>query len=161
VPAETALIVVDMVSTFEFEDGDRLAESAREVVPRIVELVERATDADVPVVYVNDNFGHWSMTREDLVERMAQGPYAEMLEPLRPARDMAFLVKGRHSIFYGTSTEHLLREADVSRIVLTGQVTEQCILYSALDAYLRHFEVVVPRDAVAHIHAHLAHEVRL
>jgi nicotinamidase-related amidase len=40
--------------------------------------------------------------------------------------------------------------------VLIGQVTEQCILYSALDAYIRHFDVVVPRDAVAHIHSHLA-----
>jgi nicotinamidase-related amidase len=40
--------------------------------------------------------------------------------------------------------------------VLIGQVTEQCILYSALDAYIRHHDVVVPRDAVAHIHEHLA-----
>jgi nicotinamidase-related amidase len=30
-------------------------------------------------------------------------------------------------------------------------VTEQCILYSALDGYVRHFDVVVPPDAVAHI----------
>jgi nicotinamidase-related amidase len=34
-------------------------------------------------------------------------------------------------------------------------VTEQCILYSALDAYVRHFEVTVPSDAVAHIDADL------
>ena len=40
--------------------------------------------------------------------------------------------------------------------MLVGQVTEQCILYSALDAYVRHFEVVVPSNAVAHIHADLA-----
>jgi nicotinamidase-related amidase len=40
--------------------------------------------------------------------------------------------------------------------VLTGQVTEQCILYSALDAYVRHFDVAVPPDAVAHIHGDLA-----
>jgi nicotinamidase-related amidase len=39
--------------------------------------------------------------------------------------------------------------------VLVGQVTEQCILYSALDAYIRHFRVTVPRDAVAHIHPDL------
>jgi nicotinamidase-related amidase len=38
---------------------------------------------------------------------------------------------------------------------LTGQVTEQCILYSALDAYVRHYSVVVPKDAVAHIDAGL------
>jgi len=36
-------------------------------------------------------------------------------------------------------------------VVLTGQVTEQCILYTALDAYIRHFDIRVVRDAVAHI----------
>jgi nicotinamidase-related amidase len=34
-------------------------------------------------------------------------------------------------------------------------VTEQCILYTALDAYVRHFPVIVPPDAVAHIDADL------
>ncbi len=52
--------------------------------------------------------------------------------------------------------EYLLREREVKRLVLVGQVTEQCILYSALDGYLRHYEVCVPRDAVAHIEPHLA-----
>jgi nicotinamidase-related amidase len=50
----------------------------------------------------------------------------------------------------------MLRQHDVTSWVLTGQVTEQCILYSALDAYVRHFEVVVPRDGVAHVHRELA-----
>jgi nicotinamidase-related amidase len=54
----------------------------------------------------------------------------------------------------------LLRTRDIERVVLVGQVTEQCILYSALDAYIRHFEVVVPPDAVAAIHPDL-HEAAL
>jgi nicotinamidase-related amidase len=41
--------------------------------------------------------------------------------------------------------------------MLAGQVAEQCILYSALDAYVRYFEVIIARDAVAHIHEDLAH----
>jgi nicotinamidase-related amidase len=41
-------------------------------------------------------------------------------------------------------------------VIITGQVTEQCILYTALDAYVRHFDVVVPPDAVAHIDADLS-----
>jgi nicotinamidase-related amidase len=41
-------------------------------------------------------------------------------------------------------------------VILIGQVTEQCVLYSALDAYIRHFELRVPRDAVAHIYPDLA-----
>ena len=45
----------------------------------------------------------------------------------------------------------MLQQRDVTRVVLTGQVTEQCILYSALDAYVRHFSVCVTTDAVAAI----------
>jgi nicotinamidase-related amidase len=73
-----------------------------------------------------------------------------------PDEDAAFVVKARHSVFYETPLEYLLRQEEIGRIVLTGQVTEQCILYSALDAYIRHLEVVVATDAVAHIHEDLA-----
>ena len=57
---------------------------------------------------------------------------------------MKFVIKARHSIFYGTPLEYLLQELEVDRLVLTGQVTEQCVLYSALDAYVRNYEVAVP-----------------
>ncbi len=50
-----------------------------------------------------------------------------------------------------SSVDHLIQVAGVKELILCGQVTEQCIQYSALDAYMRGFEVVVPRDAVAHI----------
>ena len=72
-----------------------------------------------------------------------------------PAEDCLFLEKVRHSAFYATSLAYLLRRLETRRLILTGQVTEQCILYTALDAYVRHFPVVVPPDAVAHIDAQL------
>jgi nicotinamidase-related amidase len=78
------------------------------------------------------------------------------VEPILPSADVPFVMKARHSIFYQTPLEYMLRDVGVDRVVLAGQVTEQCILYSALDAYVRHFDVVVPRDAVAHIHEDLA-----
>jgi len=73
-----------------------------------------------------------------------------------PGDDALFVVKARHSIFYQTPLEYLLSQEGVERLVLTGQVTEQCILYSALDAYIRHLDVRVPPDAVAHIYEDLA-----
>ncbi len=42
----------------------------------------------------------------------------------------------------------MLRSNEVDTVILAGQVTEQCILYSALDAYVRHFTVRIPTDAV-------------
>jgi nicotinamidase-related amidase len=85
-----------------------------------------------------------------------QGRYGHLVEPIAPQEDALFVVKARHSIFYGTPLEYLLGERGIGRVVLAGQVTEQCVLYSALDAYIRRLSVVVPRDAVAHIHPDLA-----
>jgi nicotinamidase-related amidase len=94
--------------------------------------------------------------RSDLTAWALAGADPSLVEPIVPAEDIPLLVKARHSAFYQTQLEYLLREQDVSRLVLAGQVTEQCILYSALDAYVRHFDVIVPADAVAHIHEDLA-----
>jgi nicotinamidase-related amidase len=154
---ETALIVIDMLNTYDHEDADRLAASAREALPRIVELRDAALARDdVLLVYVNDNHDTWEAGRAELVERAMSGKRPELVEPLAPREPVPFIPKGRHSIFYQTGLAHLLSVTDVERVVLTGQVTEQCILYSALDAYLRGYELVVPQDAVAHIDDDLA-----
>jgi nicotinamidase-related amidase len=155
-PAKTALLVVDMINSYDFEDAEKLLASARQAVPNIRALIERARAEDVPVIYVNDNFGRWNSSPSELVEEVLGGEHGDLLEPLVPDDDAQFVVKARHSCFYETPLEYLLRQDDVGRVVITGQVTEQCVLYSALDAYIRHLEVAVPADAVAHIHEDLA-----
>jgi nicotinamidase-related amidase len=152
----TALIVTDMLSTYRHEDADRLAASAREAVPALVELIASSRAKAVPVIFVNDNYGDWNTSAEKLYENALGGAHPELVEPLLPKPDDALIIKARHSAFYTTPLEYLLRQAEVDRVLLAGQVTEQCILYSALDAYVRHFEVAVARDAVAHIEEHLA-----
>jgi nicotinamidase-related amidase len=57
---ETALLVIDMLNPYAHEDADRLAESVRAAVPRISDLIDRARKEDVPVVWVNDNYGDWT-----------------------------------------------------------------------------------------------------
>jgi nicotinamidase-related amidase len=153
---KTALLVVDMINNYDFEDADKLLASARDTVPNIEGLVGRAREDGVPVIYVNDNFGRWNSSPSELVEEVLGGDHGSLLEPLVPDDDAQFVVKARHSCFYETPLEYLLRQDEVQRIVITGQVTEQCVLYSALDAYIRHLEVAVPPDAVAHIHEDLA-----
>ena len=154
-PSKTALLVVDMINSYDHPDGEKLAESVKETLPKMAELIKRAEDEDVQVIYVNDNFGAWNSNRDELVEE-AMKQSKDLIEPVRPKPETGFVVKARHSIFYETPLEYLLRGNDIDRIVLIGQATEQCILYSALDAHIRHFEVTVPRDAVAHIHQNLA-----
>jgi nicotinamidase-related amidase len=154
---QTALIVVDMLNTYDHEDAELLAASVRERLPQIVDLRDEAERRDdVLLVYVNDNRDAWDAGRDALVERALHGERPDLVEPIAPTGPVPFLPKGRHSIFYQTALAHLLRIEAVERLVLTGQVTEQCILYSALDAYLRGYQLVVPTDAVAHIHEDLA-----
>jgi nicotinamidase-related amidase len=152
----SALIVVDMLNHYEHPDAEPLMASVRERLPAIRDLIERARRAELPTIYVNDNHGDWSAGRAEVSERALAGAAPDLVEPIVPGPGLPFVVKARHSIFYETQLEYLLRQEEIERVVLTGQVTEQCILYSALDAYVRHFEVVVPEDAVAHIHPDLA-----
>ena len=154
--SETALLVIDMFITYTHPDAEQLADNVVEVVDPIAELVARAAARDdVDLVYVNDNHGDFTATHSDIVRAALEGARPDLVRPLVPAPRSRFLTKVRHSAFYATSLDYLLSRLDVRRIVLTGQVTEQCILYTALDGYVRHYDVVVPPDAVAHIDSQL------
>jgi nicotinamidase-related amidase len=153
---KTAVIIADMLNTYDHEDAEPLADSVREQLPSIVELRDRSLDAGALLVYVNDNHDAWEAGRQELVEKALGGEHPELVEPIAPRDPVPFLAKGRHSAFYQTALDHLLRSQDVQRLVLSGQVTEQCILYTALDAYIRGYEMVVPPDAVAHIDPELS-----
>lgn len=154
--AVTALIVIDMLNHYEHDDADLLMADVERILPSLERLIHEARTRKIGTVYVNDNHGNWSAGRPELVELALGGAAPHLIDPIAPPAELPFVVKHRHSIFYQTMLEYLLREREVTRIILAGQVTEQCILYSALDAYLRHFEVLVARDCVAHIHEDLA-----
>ncbi|MEU3792464.1 isochorismatase family cysteine hydrolase [Streptomyces fructofermentans] len=153
---QSAVIVIDMITAYDHADAELLLPSAEKAVPPMKRLIERAREVQVPVIYVNDNFGRWRSHHGEILETALAGPRSDLVEPIRPDGDSLFVVKARHSIFYETPLGYLLNQLQVSRIVLCGQVTEQCVLYSALDAHIRHLRVTVPKDAVAHIHADLA-----
>jgi nicotinamidase-related amidase len=152
----TGLIVVDMLNTYEHEDAEALTSGVERMVEPLSGLIARARDEDVELIYVNDNYGDWNSSQEELARRARDGARPDLVEPLLPPERADFIIKARHTIFYMTPLEYLLGQKGIDRIVLTGQVTEQCILYSALDAYVRHLKVVVPPDCVAAIHDDLA-----
>ena len=146
-----ALIVIDMVNPYDHEDADVLADNVAGMVHNVARLVEEAGESGVELVYVNDNYEDFAATRHDLVRRALEGRRPELIEPIVPPDGVAFLQKARHSAFYSTALDHFLRARSIDTVILAGQVTEQCILYTSLDAYIRHFKIRVPRDAVAHI----------
>jgi nicotinamidase-related amidase len=145
-----------MLNTYDHDDADRLTASVEEMLPAIAKLIDRARDQDVLTIYVNDNLGDWTPNAQETARLAMEGARPDLVEPVAPPDDALFIAKARHTVFYGTPLEYLLAQEDVDRVVLAGQVTEQCILYSALDAYVRHLRVAIPRDAVAHIDEDLA-----
>ena len=154
--SHTAVLVVDMLNTYEHPDAELLVPNVEQIIEPLSELVRNARKSDdVDVVYVNDNYGDFTAQFSDIVRAALNGARPDLVKPIAPADDSRTLTKVRHSAFYSTPLAYLLGRLDTKRVILTGQVTEQCILYSALDAYVRHFPVVVPRDAVAHIDAEL------
>ena len=94
----TALLVIDMLNAYEHEDADKLAESVAGAVPTVARLIERAREKDVRVIYVNDNYGDWNSSAEELAERALNGRHPELVEPLLPIGDSFFVIKARHSV---------------------------------------------------------------
>jgi len=154
--ADTAVLVIDMMNAYRHPDADKLIPNVVEIVDPLGRLVARARERDdVDLIYVNDNYGDFAAQPSDLVQSALDGERPDLVKPLAPTPACRFLTKVRHSAFYATPLDYLLGRLEIQKVVLTGQVTEQCILYTALDAYIRHFDVIVPRDAVAHIDAEL------
>jgi nicotinamidase-related amidase len=145
-----------MLNPYEHDDAELLTKSVETVVEPVSALIARAQDEGAELIYVNDNYGDWNSSSEELAQRALDGARPDLVEPVLPPEGADFVIKARHTIFYMTPLEYLLGQKEIDHLVLVGQVTEQCILYSALDAYVRHFDVTVPPDALACIHENLA-----
>ncbi|PND59275.1 isochorismatase [Mycobacterium sp. ENV421] len=150
--SNTALLVVDMLNAYQHPDADMLAGNVTDIVEPLANLITEARDRDdVELIYVNDNYGDFTAEPSDLVRNALDGARPELVRPIAPHVGARIMTKVRHSAFYATPLDYLLTRLDVDKVIITGQVTEQCILYSALDAYVRHYSVMVPKDAAAHI----------
>lgn len=144
-------LLIDMVNPLDFPTGERLLPPALAAARRIAALKERLRAAGIPTVYVNDNFGHWELGFRELVERYRSGstPGSELLPFIAPNPDDHFVLKPKHSGFYATSLEVLLRQWGTRRLILTGIQGNICVMFTANDAHMREYEVIVPEDCIA------------
>jgi len=149
--ANTALLIVDMISDWQFEDADKLVGPALEIAPAIARLKARCREAGIPVLYVNDHHGDWRTDFDGVIERSIAlgGQGSKITTQLRPDADDYFVLKPMHSAFYATPLEVLLRHLHVRRVIVVGVSTDQCIVLTAGGARLRDLAVWVPSDAVA------------
>ncbi|MCC7418749.1 MAG: cysteine hydrolase [Planctomycetaceae bacterium] len=149
--AATALLLIDVINDLEFPGSEALVAQAIPMAERIAALKERARAADIPAIYVNDNFGRWrsdfrAQIHHCLHDDVKGQPVARILQP---HDDDYFVLKPKHSGFYSTVLDVLLEHLGVRRLILTGIAGNICVLFTANDAYMRDYEVIVPSDCVA------------
>jgi nicotinamidase-related amidase len=147
----TALLLIDVVSDFDFEDGDELLLQTLKIVNDLARFRRRIKKAGVPVIYANDNFGKWQEDFKTIVHRFAEpsAKGADVVGPLVPDDKDFYVLKPHRSAFYSTSLALLLENLEIKRLMLAGITTDICILFTANDAYMRGFELYIPCDCVA------------
>lgn len=146
-----ALVVIDMISEWQFEDAHKLLPRAARMAPALARLAQRFRQAGQPVIYANDNRGHWHADFPALLRAAlaAGGPGARIAQQLLPAAPDYLLLKPRHSVFRDTPLRDLLRDLGVERLVLAGVATDQCVLVSLAEARMLDMQAIVPSDCVA------------
>jgi nicotinamidase-related amidase len=146
--SEVALIIVDVINDLDFPEAKQLARFIPGLAEKIARLKRRAKAARVPVIYVNDNFGRWRSDFRALIEHCREGKARALIEKLYPEQDDYFVLKPKHSGFFSSTLETLLRYLGVRRLIVTGIAGNFCVLFTANDAYMRDYELTIPSDCV-------------
>lgn len=152
VQSSVAILMIDMISHFHFEDGEKLYENALSMAENLAALKARAKQAGVPIIYVNDNFGVWKELFSDFVNTIRKSERGEkIVNIVGPDQDDYYVLKPDRSGFYATPLGVLLMSMSVSDIIVTGVTTDIGVLFTAHDAFMRNFNVRVPADCCAAI----------
>ncbi|RFA29385.1 hypothetical protein CAI21_10000 [Alkalilimnicola ehrlichii] len=149
--AANAVLLVDVINDLEFEGGKAILEHALPMAERLAALKAKAREAAVPIIYLNDNFGQWRSDFRAVVEQNVNGDVRgqPIAQRLQPESEDYFVLKPKHSGFFGTTLETLLRFLQTRRLVIGGLTTDMCVHFTAMDAYLRDYKVHIPCDGSA------------
>jgi nicotinamidase-related amidase len=149
--SEIALLLIDVINDLDFPEANQLLRYARPMARKLLRLKERAKQAGVPVIYVNDNFGRWqSDFRRQVQHCLRENSRGhEIVSLLQPEEDDYFVLKPKHSGFFSTTLDTLLRYLGSQTLIITGIAGNFCVLFTANDAYMRDYDLVIPSDCTA------------
>jgi nicotinamidase-related amidase len=144
-----ALLIVDMINDFDFPKGRQLAAHTKHIVPSILTLKKHCQSNDIPIIYINDHYKLWKADIELIIDHAHNDISAPIIQQMKPDHSDYFLIKPKHSAFYGTGLNTLLHELDTNTVIITGLAGNICVFFTANDAYMREFDVFVPKDTIA------------
>lgn len=146
---KTALLMIDVINKMDFNGGENLFMNAKKMIKPLLLLKSEAKAINIPIIYVNDNFGLWHQDMNSLIEECKKGIAKEIIEQFIPEKDDFFIIKPKHSGFFGTQLDILLKQLNISNLILTGISGDMCVLFTASDAYMREYNLWVPSDCLA------------
>ena len=148
---KTALLILDMFNTLDFPEGKALAKRALPIAKNIHRLKEKCRKQKIPIIYVNDNFGQWDSDWKKIFSLCAspKSRGKKLAEILKPHEKDLFVLKRKHSGFYSTNLEPLLKDLKIRRLILTGIAGDICVLFTAHDAHMRDYDLIIPKDCMA------------
>ncbi|WP_160726174.1 cysteine hydrolase family protein [Bacillus sp. USDA818B3_A] len=146
-----ALLIIDMINNFDFSHGSILAQKAQKTAERIRELKERFNQKQLPVIFINDHYNLWQADYHKIIDYCSNPTSRPVIETLLPGKDDFFLIKPKHSGFYGTALHTLLSQLKVNTLILTGIAGNICVLFTANDAYMREYKLFIPDDCIASV----------
>ncbi len=79
------------------------------------------------------------------------GPLADFYESKRLDNRVLWIDKRHYSAFSGTDLDIRLRERRIDTVVLTGVLSDICVLHTAIDAYNLGYQIEVVSTAIASI----------
>jgi nicotinamidase-related amidase len=105
----------------------------------------------VQTIYANDNYGLWQADFKAVWARCTamRGAPARIARLLQPRRADLTILKPRHSAFYSTPLDLLLRQLRCKKLIVAGLAADNCVLFTAMDAYLHGYALWVPQDCTA------------
>ncbi|GAY74806.1 nicotinamidase [Sporolactobacillus inulinus] len=146
---DKALLIIDMINPLQFSKAGLLLNGINQMIHPLTCLMDRARKKRIPIIYVNDNCGRWASNRDDLIRAALEGPGAEAVRQLLPDPEDYFIIKPKHSGFFATPLHALLHDLGADTLILTGVAGNICVLFTANDAYMRDFNLMVPQDCCA------------
>ncbi len=151
-----ALLIIDMQNDFVLEGAPLSVAQGRTVIPKILEVLTQFRNEGRPVFHVlrihRRDGSDVEIIRQDLFKRQpfaVEGTHgAQVVDELAPAPGEYIIPKIRMSAFIGTELDLMLRNLGITRLVITGIQTPNCIRTTVFDAIAYNYPVTLIEDAV-------------
>ena len=149
--SKRALLIVDMINHFQFKHGEVLLQHSECILTPLLQLKAKAKQYDTPVIYINDHYNLWQADFQKIIKICQNNLNNDFLKAISPENNDYFLIKPKHSAFYGTALHTLLAQLHVTELIITGIAGNICVLFTANDAYMRDYSLICPEDCIASV----------